>query len=57
MGNNPFNFVMNSSKNLSGFKHRITNIGQDPLVITEVWLGDTLDEEDIIRHEDRYGRV
>ncbi len=44
-------------KILSGFKHRITNIGQDPLVITEVWLGDTLDEEDIIRHEDRYGRV
>ncbi len=42
---------------LTGFKHRIVNDGEDPLVMTEVWLGDTLDEEDIIRYEDRYGRV
>ncbi len=44
-------------KILSGFKHRIVNNGEDPIVITEVWLGDILEEEDIIRYEDRYGRV
>lgn len=44
-------------KILSGLKHRITNDGEDPIVITEVWLGSVLEEEDIIRFEDRYGRV
>lgn len=53
-------FVMKTGetvKILSGLKHRITNDGEDPIVITEVWLGDILEEEDIIRYEDRYGRV
>lgn len=45
-------------KILSGYKHRITNHSkEDILVITEVWLGNILEEEDIIRYEDRYGRT
>lgn len=45
-------------KILAGYKHRITNYSaEDPLIITEVWLGDILDEEDIIRYEDKYGRA
>lgn len=42
---------------LREFKHRITNNGTEPAVIIEVWLGDILKEEDIIRYEDKYGRV
>ena len=42
---------------LEGAMHRITNNGDVPLVITEVWLGETLLEDDITRYEDRYGRV
>ena len=45
-------------KILAGYKHRITNHSEeDPLIITEVWLGNILDEEDITRYEDKYGRV
>ncbi len=38
-------------------KHRIENIAEKDLIFIEVQTGDTLDEEDIIRYEDVYGRV
>lgn len=38
-------------------KHRIANPLQIPLVFIEVQTGDTLDETDIIRFEDKYGRI
>jgi mannose-6-phosphate isomerase-like protein (cupin superfamily) len=40
-----------------GEKHRIENAGAEPLVIVEVQCGDYLGEDDIVRFEDRYGRV
>ena len=39
-----------------GAVHRIENEGVDPLVVIEVQLGDYLEEDDIVRLEDRYGR-
>ena len=41
----------------SATKHRIANRGTDALVIIEVWYGKKLDENDIIRYEDKYNRV
>ena len=38
-------------------KHRIANIGDDPMSFIEIQTGDTLDEEDIVRYEDEYGRA
>ena len=38
-------------------KHRLENAGNDPLVIIEVQSGDYLGEDDIVRFDDRYGRV
>ncbi len=38
-------------------KHRITNETDLPVVVIEVQTGDTLDENDIRRYEDDYGRV
>ena len=40
-----------------GEKHRIANRTQNQVVFIEVQTGDTLDENDIIRLEDKYGRV
>ena len=37
--------------------HRIENPGEDTLEIVEVQVGDKLDENDIVRLEDRYGRA
>ena len=37
-------------------KHRLSNKNDNDLVVIEVWIGDILDEEDIIRHEDIYNR-
>ena len=37
--------------------HRIENIGDEPAIFIEVQVGDRLDENDIVRLEDRYGRV
>jgi mannose-1-phosphate guanylyltransferase/mannose-6-phosphate isomerase len=39
-----------------GARHRIENPAGDELHMIEVWLGDTLSEDDIVRFEDRYGR-
>jgi mannose-1-phosphate guanylyltransferase / mannose-6-phosphate isomerase len=40
-----------------GAKHRLTNIGDDELVLIEVQYGDYLGEDDIVRLEDDYGRI
>ena len=39
-----------------GSKHRLSNAGEDPLVIIEVQSGTYLGEDDIVRFEDKYGR-
>ena len=39
-----------------GTQHRIANTGSTPLVFIELALGDYLEEDDIIRHDDDYGR-
>jgi mannose-6-phosphate isomerase-like protein (cupin superfamily) len=39
-----------------GMRHRIENPGKTPLVLVEVQLGAYLEEDDIVRFEDRYGR-
>ncbi|MDH3793122.1 MAG: cupin domain-containing protein, partial [Rhodospirillales bacterium] len=39
-----------------GARHRLKNPGGEPLHIVEVQCGDTLDEDDIERFEDIYGR-
>ena len=38
-------------------KHRIHNTTDVPLVFLEVQIGALISEEDIIRHEDEYGRA
>ena len=40
-----------------GTAHRIANPGEELLVFIEVQRGDYLGEDDIVRFEDRYGRV
>ena len=40
-----------------GEKHRIANRTKEPVVFIEVQTGTTLDENDIVRLEDNYGRV
>lgn len=39
-----------------GMKHRIENTGESNLILIEVQIGD-VDESDIVRLEDDYGRV
>ena len=39
-----------------GARHRVENPGDEMLVLIEVQIGDKLDENDIVRLEDRYGR-
>ena len=39
-----------------GAKHRLANIGNQTLVVVEMWFGDNLDENDIKRYEDMYNR-
>ena len=39
-----------------GMRHRIENPGKVPLVLVEVQVGSYLEEDDIVRFEDRYGR-
>jgi len=40
----------------AGQKHRLENPGKLPLEIIEVQMGDYLEEDDIIRFDDEYGR-
>lgn len=37
-------------------KHRMANTGSERLIVIETQLGDVLDEEDIVRIEDDFGR-
>ena len=37
-------------------KHRLANNCSEDLIVIEIWYGDNLDEEDIIRYEDIYKR-
>ena len=39
-----------------GEKHRLTNVGDNELVLVEVQVGEYLGEDDIVRVEDVYGR-
>ncbi len=39
-----------------GQKHRLENPGKTPLEIIEVQMGDYLEEDDIVRFDDEYGR-
>lgn len=39
-----------------GAKHRLENLGSEPLHIVEIQVGDYLGEDDIWRYEDNYGR-
>lgn len=38
-------------------KHRVENTQEEPLIFIEVQLGDYLEEDDIVRLEDDYGRL
>ena len=40
-----------------GSKHRLSNPGLVPVELIEVQSGNYLDEDDIVRFEDRYGRI
>lgn len=40
-----------------GQKHRLTNVGEEELVLIEVQIGHYLGEDDIVRLQDKYGRV
>ena len=40
-----------------GCKHRLTNSGKESLILIEVQIGDYFGEDDIIRYEDKYGRM
>ena len=37
-------------------RHRVTAMGQSPLIFIEIQTGTSFDENDIIRYEDDYGR-
>lgn len=39
-----------------GTKHRLENLGSEPLHIVEIQVGDYLGEDDIQRYDDHYGR-
>ncbi len=41
----------------AGSKHRLSNPGEDPLILIEVQSGTYLDEDDIVRFDDIYGRA
>jgi mannose-6-phosphate isomerase-like protein (cupin superfamily) len=45
--------VVRVSKNK---KHRIINNTEDPLVLIELQYGDIIDEDDVKRFDDKYGR-
>ena len=38
-------------------KHQITNVGNEDVVFVEIQLGEYFGEDDIVRLEDKYGRV
>jgi len=53
-------FLLNKNEStyiLAGHKHRLENPGLVDLMIIEVQSGEYLDEDDIVRFDDMYGRV
>ena len=38
-------------------KHQITNVGNEDVVFVEIQLGEYFGEDDIVRLEDKYGRI
>jgi mannose-1-phosphate guanylyltransferase len=57
--NNGEYFKLNRNESIyisAGHKHRIENPGNMDLELIEVQCGDYLEEDDIVRFEDRYGR-
>ena len=40
-----------------GARHRLGNPGPDTLIMIEVQVGEKIDEDDIIRFDDIYGRI
>ncbi len=53
-------YLLNADKSIyipKKAKHRLTNTGEDDLILVEVWFGDNLKEEDIVRYEDIYDRI
>ncbi len=53
-------FIVNANESTfipAGHQHRLENPGKIDLVIVEVQSGDYLGEDDIVRFEDKYGRV
>ena len=40
-----------------GSKHRLSNPGKIPLVLIEVQSGSYVGEDDIVRFDDKYGRI
>ena len=52
-------FVLSENESIDipvGAAHRLENPGCGPLEVIEVQSGSRLDEEDIVRYEDRYHR-
>jgi len=57
-GDRTFTVTKNESTYISiGERHRLANLGKIPLQIVEVQVGDYLEEDDIERFEDNYGRM
>ena len=57
IGNNVKKLVANESIYIpSRTKHRLSNPGENPLILIEVQSGTYVGEDDIIRFEDNYGR-
>ena len=51
--------ILNTNENIfipKKSKHRLANKEKKDLVVIEVWTGDNLSEDDIIRYEDIYSR-
>lgn len=58
LGEEVFNAVMDKAIRIEKEqKHRIANKTDKPMIFIEVQTGETLDENDIVRFEDSYGRV
>ena len=57
IGNNIKKLAENESIYISPrTKHRLSNPGENPLILIEVQSGTYVGEDDIIRFEDNYGR-
>ena len=57
-GDREFSVQANESTFIpAGNRHRLVNPGREPLVIIEVQTGDYVEEDDIVRFDDVYGRA